>query len=180
MGRHLIITGIKLFYNYITFAHNSKKEIKLKIMSYTQLLFHAVVRTYKSENTLPTDDRRIFLYQEIWGIIKNKGGHLYRINSVSDHAHLLFTMPPNISLSDFMKAIKASSSKIIKTKDGFENFKSWGEGYAALSCSLRDKDIIVKYIINQQVHHKKVNFRDEYLAFITEMGLEFDERDWDR
>ena len=149
-------------------------------MSYVQQFLHAVIRTYKSENTLPTDDRVKFLYQDIWGIIKNKGGHLYRINSVSDHVHLLFTMPPTIALSDFMKAIKASSSKIIKTIDGFENFKSWGEGYAALSYSLKDKDMIVKYIINQQEHHKKVSFKDEYTAFIKEMGLEFDERDWGR
>jgi len=149
-------------------------------MSYTQILFHSVFRTYKSENTLPTDDRIKFLYQQIWGIIKNKGGDLYRINSMSDHVHLLFTMPPTISLSDFMKAIKASSSKIIKTKEGFEKFKSWSEGYAALSYSLRDKDMLVKYIINQQEHHKKVTFREEYLAFIKEMGLEFDDRDWDR
>jgi len=149
-------------------------------MSYVQILVHAVVRTYKSENTLPTDGRIKFLYQIIWGIIKNKGGYLYRINSVSDHVHLLFTMPPIISISDFMKAIKASSSKIIKTKEGFENFKSWGEGYAALSYSLRDKDKIAKYIINQQEHHKEVNFKEEYKAFIQEMRLEFDERDWNR
>jgi len=80
----------------------------------------------------------------------------------------------------FMKAIKASSSKIIKRKDGFEKFKAWGEGYAALTCNLRDKDVIIKYIINQQEHHKKMMFKDEYLAFIKEMGLKFDERDWDR
>ncbi len=149
-------------------------------MSYVQQLFHAVVRTYKSENTLPTDDRRKFLYQEMWGIIENKSGHLYRINSMSDHVHLLFTMPATIALSDFMQALKASSSKIIKTKEGFEKFKAWSEGYAALSCNLRDKDTIVNYIINQQEHHKKVTFRDEYISFIKEMGLEFDERDWDR
>ena len=149
-------------------------------MSYIELLFHAVVRTYKSENTLPTDDRVKFLYQNIWGITTNKGGKLYRINSMSDHVHLLFTMPPTIALSDFMKTIKASSSKIIKSADGFEKFKAWGEGYAALSCSLRDKDVIVKYIIDQQEHHKKATFRDEYISFIKEMGLEFDERDWDR
>ena len=100
-------------------------------MSYVQLFIHAVIRTYKSENTLPTDDRVKFLYQDIWGIIKNKGGYLYRINSMSDHV-------------------------------------------------LKDKDMIVKYIINQQEHHKKVSFKDEYIAFIKEMGLEFDERDWDR
>ena len=149
-------------------------------MSYVQLLIHAVVRTYKSENTLPTDDRVKFLYQDMYGIIKNKGGYLYRINSMSDHVHLLFTMPPVIALSDFMKVLKASSSKIIKSVDGFEKFKAWGEGYAALSYSLRDKDMIVKYIINQQKHHKKVTFKDEYKAFIKEMGLEFDERDWER
>ena len=149
-------------------------------MSYVQLLIHAVVRTYKSENTLPTDDRIKFLYKDMHGIIKNKGGFLYRINSMSDHVHLLFTMPPVIALSDFMKAIKASSSKIIKNVDGFEKFKAWGEGYAAFSCSLKDKDMIVKYIINQQEHHKKITFKDEYKLFIKEMGLEFDERDWYR
>jgi len=149
-------------------------------MSYVELLIHAVVRTYKSEHTLPTDDRRKFLYQIMWGIINNKEGHLYRINSMSDHVHLLYTMPATIALSEYMKAIKASSSKIIKSADGFEQFKAWSEGYAALSCSLRDKHVIVQYIINQQEHHKKVSFKDEYISFIKEMGLEFDERDWDR
>jgi len=83
-------------------------------------------------------------------------------------------------LSDFMKALKASSSKTIKSVEGFEKFKSWGEGFAALSYSLRDKDMIVKYIINQQEHHKKITFKEEYKSLIKEMGLEFDERDWDR
>jgi len=148
-------------------------------MSYVQLLIHAVIRTYKSENTLPTDERVRFLYQEIWGIIQNKDGRMYRINSMGDHVHVLFTMPPVISLSEFMKAIKASSSKIIKQADGFEKFQAWGKGYAALSYSLRDKDQIVKYIINQQEHHKHTTFYDEYVAFIKEMGLTFDERDWE-
>jgi REP element-mobilizing transposase RayT len=123
-------------------------------MSYVQLLIHAIVRTYKSEPTLPTDEKIKFLYNEMWGIIKNKGGHLYRINSMDDHVHILFTLPTTIALSDFMQALKGSSSKIIKTVEGFEQFKAWGEGYAAISYSLRDKDTIVKYIINQQEHHK--------------------------
>ena len=99
---------------------------------------------------------------------------------MSEHVHLLFTMPATISLSEFIKTIKASSSKEIKTKNGFETFKSWGEGYAALTCNLQDKDMIIKYIINQQEHHKKISFKDEYISFIKEMGLEFDERDWER
>jgi REP element-mobilizing transposase RayT len=149
-------------------------------MSYVQLLIHAIVRTYKSEQTLPDDERIKFLYQEMWGIIKNKGGYLYRINSMPDHVHLLFTMPPTVALSDFMRDLKASSSKIIKSVDGFENFKAWSEGYAALSKSMEDRDKIVKYIINQQEHHKTVTSREEYEAFIKKTGREFDARDWDR
>ncbi len=149
-------------------------------MSYVNIMIHAVVRTYKSEQTLPTDDKIKFLYQEMCGIIKNKGGYLYRINSMPDHVHLLFTMPATISLSEFMQALKGSSSKIMKTKEGFENFKAWGEGYAALSKSMEDKQKIINYIINQQEHHKINSFRDEYNAFIKEMGLDFDERDWNR
>jgi REP element-mobilizing transposase RayT len=114
------------------------------------------------------------------GIIENKGGHLYRINSMSDHVHLLFTMPATISLSEFMQTLKGSSSKIIKTKDGFEHFVAWGEGYAALSKSMADKQTISNYIIDQQEHHKTLTFREEYEAFIKDMGLKFDERDWNR
>jgi REP element-mobilizing transposase RayT len=147
-------------------------------MSYVQLLIHAVIRTYCNRPVLPTDERRKFLYRYIWGIIKNKKGYLYRINSTDDHVHILFTLPSVIALSDFMRDMKASSSKAIKTAPGFEHFTAWSEGFAGLSYSLRDKDMLVNYIINQQEHHKKVSLKDEYLAFIKEMGLEFDERDW--
>ena len=97
-----------------------------------------------------------------------------------DHVHVLFTIPPTIALSEFVKAIKASSSKFIKTEPGFEKFEAWGESYAALSCNMREKDALVKYIINQQEHHKQLSFKEEYAAFIKEMGLELDERDWNR
>jgi len=149
-------------------------------MSYVQIFIHAVVRTYKSEHTLPIDEQRKYLYRIMHGIIKNKGSRLYRVNSMSDHVHLLFTLPATISIADFMRALKASSSKAIKNIAGFEKFKAWGEGYAGLSYSLRDKDKIVNYIINQQEHHKKISCKEEYMLFIREMGLEFDERDWDR
>lgn len=149
-------------------------------MSYVQLFIHAIIRTYKSEYTLPTDACIQSLYKEIWGIIKSKGGYLYRINSVEEHVHILFTMPPTLSLSDFMQAIKGTSSKNIKSVKGFEKFKGWGEGYAALSWNIGNKHQIIRYIINQQIHHKKTTFKDEYLSFIQEMGLDFDERDWNR
>jgi REP element-mobilizing transposase RayT len=87
---------------------------------------------------------------------------------------------PTLALSDFMRDLKADSSKMLKRTIGFEKFSAWSEGYAALTYSLKDKDIIVKKIKNQQEHHKKQTFRDEYVAFLKEMGLVLDERDWSR
>ena len=149
-------------------------------MSYVQLLIHAIVRTYKSEATLPAGEKVKLLYQKMGGIIENKGGYLYRINSMPEHVHVLFTMPPTIALSDFMQVLKGSSSKDLRMVEGFEQFKAWGEGYAALSKSMEDRDKLIKYIINQQEHHRKVTFREEYEVFIKEMGKEFDVRGWER
>ena len=99
---------------------------------------------------------------------------------MEDHVHILLSLHPTVALSDFMRDLKAESSKMLKHTAGFEQFTAWGEGYAALTYSLKDKDMIVRYIKNQREHHKTITFREEYLAILKEMGLVLDERDWDR
>lgn len=69
---------------------------------------------------------------------------------------------------------------MLKRTTGFENFKTWSEGYAALTCNMNDKDKNVEYIIRQREHHRKVSFREEFEGFLKEMGLTLDERDWKR
>ena len=148
-------------------------------MSYTQLIYHAVIRTKRSEHTLSlshSDD----LYRYIWAIIKNKDSVLYRVNGMEDHIHILFSLHPTIALSDFMRDLKAETSKMLKRTAGFEQFTAWGEGYAALTYSLKDKDTVVNYIKNQREHHKTVSFKEEYILFLKEMGMQLDERDWGR
>ena len=148
-------------------------------MSYVKLLYHIVIRTKASQPVLSlehSDD----LYRYIWGIIKNKNSVLYRINGTEDHIHILLSLHPTHALSDFMRDIKAESSKMLKRTVGFERFSAWGEGYAALTYSLKDKDMIINYIKKQREHHKKQTFRDEYVTFLKEMGLALDVRDWNR
>jgi REP element-mobilizing transposase RayT len=99
---------------------------------------------------------------------------------MKDHVHILFSLHPTIAISDFMRELKAETSKMLKRTTGFESFTAWGEGYAALSCSLKEKDVVVNYIKNQREHHKKVSFREEYITLIKEMGLELDERIWSK
>ena len=148
-------------------------------MSYVKLLYHVVIRTKSSQPVLSvehSDD----LYRYIWAIIKNKNSVLYRINGTEDHIHILLSLHPTLALSSFMRELKAESSKMLKRTVGFEKFSAWSEGYAALTYSLRDKDVIINYIKNQREHHKKQTFKDEYVAFLKEMGLVLDERDWNR
>jgi REP element-mobilizing transposase RayT len=148
-------------------------------MSYVRLLYHAIIRTKASQPVLSLEHSDE-LYRYIWGIIKNKNSLLYRVNGIEDHVHILFSLHPTISLSDFMREMKAETSKMLKRTTGFEKFTAWSEGYAALSYSLKDKDTIINYIKNQREHHKTISFRDEYENFLKEMGLESDERDWNR
>jgi len=148
-------------------------------MSYTQLIYHVVIRTKASKATLSLE-RSEELYRYIWGIIQNKKGLLYRINGMEEHIHILFSLHPTIALSDFIRDLKAETSKMLKRTVGFEHFTAWGEGYAALTYNLKDRDMVINYIKNQQEHHKILSFKEEYEAFIKEMGLELDERDWNR
>jgi len=148
-------------------------------MSYTRLLYHLIIRTKRSQNTLSITHSE-HLYRYIWGAIKNKNCHLYQINGTENHIHILFSLHPTIALSNFVRDIKAESSKMLKITEGFENFISWSEGYAALTVNLNDKENVIKYIKTQREHHTKVSFLDEYKMFVQTMGLTLDMRDWDK
>ncbi|HAQ39103.1 MAG TPA: IS200/IS605 family transposase [Saprospirales bacterium] len=148
-------------------------------MSYTSILYHLIIRTKSSRKTLSLTHSED-LYRYIWGYIKNKHCKLYRINGIEDHIHILFSLHPAISLSDFVRDLKAESSKMLKRTKGFENFSSWSEGYAALTISHKEKDVLIRYIKDQRDHHKNITFEEEYRSFIQAMGLQIDSRDWEK
>ena len=114
------------------------------------------------------------LYAYIMGIIRNKSGFLYRINGMEDHLHILCDLHPSIALADLMRDIKTASSVWMKQSGKFPDFKGWGEGYAALTYSYRDKDKIVRYIKNQQEHHRKKSFEQELRRLLEEQGVVVD------
>ncbi len=144
-------------------------------MPYTQIMYHLVFSTKKRERTLkPEGHEELFKY--IWGIIKNKNCHLYRISGVEDHLHILTSLHPTICLADFIKDIKVSSSIWIKKNKIFPFFECWQEGYSAFTCSFGDKNNLVKYIMNQKEHHKKVSYREELIKLYQDAGIEYDDR----
>jgi REP element-mobilizing transposase RayT len=121
-------------------------------------------------------DKRDELYKYISGILQNKNCHLYRIDGVEDHIHILTDLNPSISLSSLVKDIKLASSKYIKETNLFEHFGGWQEGYGAFTYSIKEKDRLIEYIKNQEAHHKKKTFKEEYIEFLKEHGIEFDEK----
>jgi putative transposase len=143
--------------------------------SYRQHLFHIVFRTKDSLSTIKQDNV-IELYAYITGIIKHKKSHLYRINGVENHLHILTDINPSLAPIDFIRDIKVSTSLWIKQSDMFPSFRGWAEGYGSFTCSYKDLNRLIDYIKNQQVHHKKISFEDEYRTLLLEYGIKPDEK----
>lgn len=143
--------------------------------SYRQLLYHLVFRTKESKPVLDKD-KTPELYAYIGGIIKNKNSHLYRINGVENHLHILTDLHPSIALADFMRDIKGSSSYWINNNKLFPLFEGWAEGYGSFTCSYMDVGRLIDYIKNQEEHHRKKTFEEEYRYLIMESGIKIDEQ----
>jgi REP element-mobilizing transposase RayT len=138
-------------------------------------LYHLVFRTKDSLPTIKQDNVNQ-LYSYITGIIKHKNSHLYRINGDENHLHILTDLHPSIALADFMREIKVSSSIWMKNSDLFSAFTGWSDGYGSFTCSYMDLGRLLDYIKNQQEHHRKKTFEEEYRIMLMESGVKIDER----
>ena len=143
--------------------------------TYTQILYQIVFGTKYREKVLLKDGRDE-LFKYITGLIKNKNCHLYIINGVEDHIHIVTHLHPTVSLSSLVKDIKLASSIYIKENSLFKDFINWQEGYGAFTYSIKEKDRLIEYVKNQEEHHRKKSFREEYVKLLGEHGIEFDEK----
>lgn len=143
--------------------------------TYTQIYYHIVFST-KDRVPALKPDKREELFRYTWGILKNNDCHLYRINGVEDHLHILTSLHPTVSLADLIKDIKINTSRWIKENAVFKTFTHWQDGYGAFTVAHGDKDAVIEYIKSQPEHHKKVSFSDEFREMLKRFGVEFDEK----
>ena len=143
--------------------------------TYTQILYQIVFSTKRRERTL-TKDNRTELFKYMWGVLKEKNCHLYRINGVEDHLHIVTHLHPTIALASLIKDLKLASSAHIKENNLFLNFDGWQVGYAAFTYSIKEKNRLIEYVKNQEEHHKTKTFREELIELLKEYGVEFDEK----
>ena len=143
--------------------------------TYSKIYIH-IVFTVKGRQNLIQKKYREQLHKYISGIIKNKGQKLLSIFAMPDHIHLFMNTKPNITISDLVRDIKANSSKFISEEKIVKGKFSWQKGFGAFSYSESQIPSVIKYIKNQEEHHKKRTFREEYIELLTKFAIEFDEK----
>ena len=115
------------------------------------------------------------VYRYIGGLIRTMSGYAYMVGGRPDHVHILASLPVGMSIADYVRAIKANTSRWIKRLDaGYHDF-SWQGGYGAFSVSESMKETVIRYIANQKEHHRQHSALEEFCLFLEKNGLQKEE-----
>ena len=140
--------------------------------TYSQINIHCVFAVKGRENLI-SKEFRDELYRYMSGILKNDNAYPLSVGGWKDHVHVFFELHPDSKISDLMRMLKASSSKWINDNKFVKGKFQWQEGYGAFSYSRSQRNNVINYIMNQEDHHKKQTFREEYLELLTKFEIEF-------
>lgn len=143
--------------------------------TFTQIYLH-IVFAVQNRISLINTEWKDELYKYITGIIQNNNHKLIAINGTANHIHIAIGYKSHQLIPDFLQDIKANSSKWIKEKRFVKGKFNWQAGYGAFSFSHSQIDAVVKYINNQEQHHKKKTFKEEYIEMLKKYDVPFDEK----
>jgi len=143
--------------------------------TYTQIHIH-IIYAVKFRAAMIQKGWKERLHEYTTGIVQGQGHKLLAINSVEDHLHMLIGMRPVQSLSDLIEKVKKDSSGWINDHHLSPKHFNWQAGYSGFAVSKSGVPDVIRYIMNQEEHHRKKSFREEYLELLKENDIEFDER----
>ena len=143
--------------------------------TYSQIYIQ-IVFAIKGRQNLISKQYQEELHKYITGIVQNRGQKMLSIFCMPDHTHLFIGLKPSDAISDLVRDIKAGSSNFINNNKWIQGKFSWQEGFGAFSYSRSQIDSVTKYILNQEEHHKKKTFREEYFDFLKRFAVEYDEK----
>jgi len=143
--------------------------------TYTQIYIQIVI-VVKGRHCLIPSAKKENLYKYMTGIIRNKKHKLISINGVPNHIHLLIGLNPAEALSDLVKEVKRCSTNYVNEQRWLHGRFSWQEGYGGFSYSRSRLDKVIKYIENQEKHHQKKTFREEYIEMLKKFEVVFYEK----
>ncbi len=143
--------------------------------TYTQLNIHGIYAVKGRENII-SEKFRDDLHRYTSGILKKIDAFPLAVGGWKDHIHVFFELPAARALSDIMGIVKRNSSKWINENKFLPGKFNWQDGYAAFSYARSQRDRVIKYIMNQEEHHREITFRDEYFGFLKKFGIPYNER----
>ena len=140
-----------------------------------QLLYHLVFSTKCRKHYLHPNVRAT-VFEYLGGIAKGLDAIPLIVGGWVDHVHLLVKLTSRHRLCDFMRELKANASNRFNDNSGSIHKFGWQEGYGAFTVGRSQQAAVIKYIENQEQHHSKVTFQDEYLDLLQKSGIEYDPR----
>jgi putative transposase len=145
-------------------------------MSHTCIRLYAhIVFSTKHRQPLLAADLRPRLFAYMGGIFRELGAPALLVNGPADHVHNLICLPAVLSLADIMRVVKSNSSRWVHEQSPRLRGFAWQTGYGAFSVSQSDVDVVREYIANQEAHHRRRGFKEEFLSLLAEYGVEVDE-----
>jgi len=143
--------------------------------TFSQIYIQAVFAVESRANLLQKPWREeVFKYMA--GIIKGKNQKPIIVNGVANHVHLFIGLKPSMALSDLVRDIKNNSSNFINTQKFVDGKFSWQEGFGSFSYAHSQIEQVYQYILNQEEHHLKKTFKEEYLGFLKKFEIDYDEK----
>ena len=148
--------------------------------TFSQIYIQYVFAVKGKENLL-LNPRREEVFKYMAGIIKGKNHKPIIVNGVTDHVHVFVGLKPAMSISDLIRDVKNNFSNFINENKFVKGKFEWQEGYGAFSYSHSQLDNVYQYILNQEEHHRKTSFKQEYISFLKKFEIEYEEKylfDW--
>jgi putative transposase len=141
----------------------------------SNLLYHLVFST-KERRPLIDPKMKPRLREYIRSIVREQKGELLELDGVADHVHLLVRLHPTRAVADSLRLVKANSSKWLNETIGRGPKFAWQEGYAAFTVSQSQVPRLLAYILGQEKHHRRADFRSELVALLRKNGVAFEDR----
>jgi len=141
------------------------------VQNYLHIVFSANNREPLISSEIEND-----LHAYLGGIANNLDCPPIKVGGYTDHIHILTALSKNIALKDLLTELKSASSKWIKTVDRKYKKFYWQDGYGAFSVNLKDLNNVINYIANQHEHHRKKTFQEEFLEFLKQNNVEYNEK----
>ena len=143
--------------------------------TFSQIYLQFVFAVQHRQSLIPQEHKEE-LHKYITGLVQNRKAKMLAVNCMPDHVHLFVGFKPTVLISDFVKEIKVESNEFINKQNWVKVKFNWQEGYGVFSYSQSQIDAVVKYVLNQEKHHQKRSFKQEYLELLEKFEISFEQR----